>query len=846
MAILRLWHTPGVRAAIVVVAIAACGGPERAPPLTRPPKEIVAPGLRLPDTVTPLAYELALDIDPEQEIFHGKVTIDIRIERASDHVWLHADQLSITKATWSGGTLRPIDVRGEQMLAYRFGRVVEPGPTQLTFEFSGRTTGEQEGLFRQRAGGAWYVFSQGESVFARRIVPCFDEPRWKTPWRVSVVVPRKHVVISNMPETLTTVLENGQKEVAFAPTPPLPSYLLALAIGPFDVLDAGTVGRNKVPVRVVVRAGEGKRAGVVAARLPPIVAAIETYLDDALPLTKLDIVGVPEFFGAMENPGLITFHEPIILGNPKRDAFANYFTYIAAHELVHQWFGNLITPAWWDHLWLSEAFASWLGDRLVRELSAYDDSPLRFALARREAIAADRETDAKPLWRHVTTTTDADDGFDAIAYAKGQLVLATFESFLGADTFRDRVRAYVKAKRGQVVTSDDVVTSLGVPALERYVATTGTPVVDLALRCADKPSLLAKARGAEVPVCITYGTGAGKPARTCTMVGARTEIPLGGTCPAWVRGNPDGGYYHVAWTTHGPRGPAPRLADLDLAARVIAGDDLAAALQRGELTATDAIAELRALSDSNDPYGQLGAVALARVLDTLVDDSARSAWTLWLAARFTERLAVDRRPPRPVEAELATALVDVVPADQFANGVTRRAHELLDKVIPNTQGELPAQLVALASVHGGDKLFDRIAARARILRDPEVRDAWVTTLGELGIAQVPKAVALVTKGELLPETSWLALARYFERPAMQTAAWRALKPELPAVKRRMSADELKAVMKSIAHLCDRASRDDVAVTLAGDKDLTVTLQTIDRCIARRAKVGDIAAALARN
>ncbi len=828
---------------LVICALVACGGANRTSAKRAEPFGITAPGLRLPDTVTPLSYELELDIDPDSEIFKGEVTIEVRIERATDHVWLHADQLSITKASWTGGTLTPVKVIGEQMVAYRFGRVVEPGTTKLTFTYSGRTTGDQEGLFRQREGGAWYVFSQGEAVFTRRITPCFDEPRWKTPWRLSVVVPRKQVVLANMAETLTTVLDRGKKRVDFAPTPPLPSYLLALAVGPFELVDAGTVGRNKVPVRIAVRAGQGKRAGVVHERLPAVVTFLENYLDDALPLTKLDIVGVPTFFGAMENPGLITFHEPIILGNPKREPFANYFIYIAAHELVHQWFGNSVTPAWWDHLWLSEAFASWLGDKAVRELSAYDDAPLRFALARRDAIAADRELGAKPLWRHVTTTIDADDGFDAIAYAKGQLVLQTFESFVGADTFRDRMRAYVKAERGRVVTSGDLVKHLGVPALEQYAARTGTPVVELALRCSGKPAIVARARGTEVPVCVAFGTPKGV-SRSCALVADSTEIAVGDTCPAWVRGNPDGGYYHVAWTTNGPRGPAPKLADLDPAARIIAGDDLAAAVQRGELPATDAITELRALADAKDAYSQLGAVGLARAIDAYIDDATRPAWSAWLAARFADRLAADKRPVKPADAELTNALIGVVAADQFSNAATRRAHELLDKVIPAAQTELPVQLVALAGVHGGDKLFDRIAARAQVMRDPDLRDQWIESLGELPAAQIPKAVALVTKGDLLPETTWLALARYFARPETRTAAWRAVKPVLPALRRRMSAEEIHDLMDSVGNLCDATSRDEVATELRGDKDLTTTMQTIDRCIERRTKLGDVGAALA--
>ena len=848
MAVLQSCDTHGVRIAVLGLALwgaVACGASERIPRTAPKLTGLQPPGLRLPDDVTPLAYDLKLDVDPDSEQFRGEVTIEVRIERATDHVWLHSDQLGITEATWSDGTLTPVDVQGEQMKAYRFGRVIAAGTTtKLHFTYSGLATGDQEGLFRQREG-AWYMFTQGEAVFTRRITPCFDEPRWKTPWRVTLVVPRKQVALANMPEMLTTVIDGGKKEVAFAETPPLPSYLLALAIGPFELVDAGTVGRNKVPVRVVVRAGEGKRAGVVALRLPAIVKALEDYLDDPLPLTKLDIVGVPRFFGAMENPGLITFHEPILLGNPKRDAFADYFTYIAAHELVHQWFGNSVTPAWWDHLWLSEAFASWLGDKVTREQDAYDDSVLRLALARREAIGADRAVDSQPLLRHVTTTIDADEGFDAIAYAKGQLVLSTFEAFIGPEEFKARVRRYAKSRRGKSVTSDDLFPNIASgeqgEAFKSFVASRGTPVVHFELRCQGKPELVAHA-AMRVPVCVTFGAGKAS-GRACALVGATTSIPVGDTCPAWVLGNPDGSYYHVGWRSNGPRGPAPPRAEMTNLARIMAGDDLAAAVDRGELSGADALAQLRDLADPRDVYLQLGAVALARTIDNVVDDATRPAWTAWVAARFSERLATDKKAG-PADAELSRLLIDVVPADQFANSITHRAHDLLDKLIPAAQGELPPQLVALAGVHGADKLFDRIVARVAGLRDEDVRDTWIASLGELGVAQVPKAVALVINSDLLPETTWLAVARFFERPETRSAAWRAVKAVLPALKRRVSADVQHEVMLSVAHLCDATSRSDIAAAFVGDKDLTTTLQTIDRCIDRRAKLGDLAAALA--
>ncbi len=841
---------------IAVVLAGACSGAANHPAHPTTPGALVAPGLRLPDDVVPLAYDLRLDIDPNIELFSGEVAIRVRIARATDHVWLHADRLSIAKASWDGGPLTRVEVKGEQMVVFRFGRVVEPGTITLRFAFTGDTDGDQEGLFRQRDGG-WYVFSQGEGVFTRRVTPCFDEPRFKTPWRVTLSVPRQMTALSNMPEE-KTIANGGTKEVVFAETPAMSSYLLAVAVGPFTLVDAGTVGRRRIPVRVAVAPSQASRVGVVAARLPAVVDAIERYMDEPLPLRKLDLVVVPAFFGAMENPGLITFDQGIVVGDPKKDSFASYFMYIAAHELAHQWFGNLVTPAWWDHLWLSEAFASWLGDKVVRKLHAYDDPALRFGLARREALDGERARDTKPLWRHVTTTTEADEGFDAIDYSKGQIVLASIEAFVGVDAFRALLRGFVKKHAGGIVTSDDMLASLSRAAgkdvgaaLGRYLTLPGTPLVELSLSCEGAPRLVAVARGGAVPLCVAYGSGTSV-GRSCALVGAKTELPIGKTCPAWVQSNPDGAYVYTRWLTNGPRGPARPLAQLDPLGRIVAGDDLAAGVYRGNLAAADALRELRAFADAGDPYSELGALAIVRALDPLVDDATRPAWVKWLAARFASRLVLEKKPPVAADNEVVQALLEVVPAEAFAPAVTRRAYTILDKTLPDMTGEMPAALVRLAGLHGGDKLFDRIAARARLLRNEDVRDSWFESLGELGIAQLPKAIDLVTGPEVEAGTAWQALARYHARPPPRTATWHAVQAALPAILRRMSRTEERDVIDALAHLCDKGSRGEVEATFTphaasipdGRAHLAATLGAIDSCLARQAHLGDLGAAIA--
>jgi cytosol alanyl aminopeptidase len=844
----RAWDTQRMRIGVLLLAIVACSSSEH----TKVPAKLgkaaeaqlpAAPGLRLPDGVTPLSYDLTLDIDPDREMFGGEVRIRVRLDRPTDHVWIHVDQIEIASARHVRAPGEPTEplaalpVKGDQMRAFSFGRTVEAGERELAFSYTGKTTGDQEGLFRQRAGDRWYLFSQGEAVFARRITPCFDEPRFKTPWRITLVVPRMHAALANAPEQ-SRAADGDKQRITFAETPVMASYLLAIAVGPFDVVDAGVVGARDIPVRVAVRAGAGKQVSVVASKLPAIVDALEAYMGEPLPVQKLDLVGVPQFFGAMENPGLITFEDQILVGKDSKQRIG-YFTYIAAHELAHQWFGNSLTPAWWDDLWLSESFANWLGEKITRQLGGFEEGALQPVLARREALEADAAPLAVPLRRAIRGNQDPDEAFDAIAYQKGQAVLASFEALIGVDPFRGIVRDYARTYRDRSVTTPDLVAALARAtsadvgrAFEQYATQPGVPVVELALRCEGKPAVVARARdGRLVPACVRVAK-----TETCALVSGHTELPFTGACPALVEANVHAGYYHVQWRDRRVAAPLDKLPP---AARIVAADDLAAAVHRGELPAKDAIAALSTLLDG-DAHAQLAAVSLARELDTLVDDATRPAWSRWLGPRVAR---VDRR--KPVSRDAYRVLAGcLLPADRLPRDELRKARALVDRLVTSDQQPDPS-LLGIVAAKDGDALFDRIVDRARATRDAERRRDWLALLGALPPAFAePTAALAVHKAELPVEEVWAALAAYFARPVARTAAWRALRSHLDTFTRRMP-DRVTDFIEAAATLCDRSSRDEVARAFAGNSALAATLAAIDRCVQRRTRIGDLAAALAQ-
>src|SRR5579862_567928 len=218
-------------------------------------QESAPPALRLPDSVQPLRYAAELAIVPAESSFHGTIDIEVEVQRATPVVWLNARFLSIDSAS-IGTTPAQIVPGGDEFVGLRADPPLAPGRTRLHLEYRGELSDrETVGAFRMREAGEWYVSTQLESIFARRVFPCFDEPGYKAPWQISLVVPAAQMAVSNTPAVAEDTLPEGMKRVRFAQTRPLPGYLIAFGVGPFDIVDAGTAGRKATRVRIVVPRG---------------------------------------------------------------------------------------------------------------------------------------------------------------------------------------------------------------------------------------------------------------------------------------------------------------------------------------------------------------------------------------------------------------------------------------------------------------------------------------------------------------------------------------------------------------------------------------------------------------
>jgi len=848
--------------ALLSVLAASCssGDPKPREPARRPLRTTdavsspaKAPGLRLPAGVTPLAYDVRLELDPDRETFAGRVAIRVKLDAPARQIWLHGDELEIDKARYRAGTRSGAATVSRatehEMHAIGLGDAVPAGEVVLELEYTGHVGDDLEGLFRQKFGGKWFLYSQAEATYARRIVPCFDEPRFKVPWRVTLVVPDGQVALANAPVASERVVDK-RREVTFAEMPNLPSHLFAVAVGPFALVDVGKVGKQGVPVRVVVAPKDTKRVGAAGAWVPKLVDTLEQYFDQPMPLAKLDLVAVPRFFGAMENPGLITFEVTSLVGDDKDPSFLRRHIRFLAHELAHQWVGNAVTPAWWNDLWLAEAFATWLDDKLSNALGTLDDPALRTQLARAHALAADRELTAKPLRREIASNDDIEDAFDAISYEKGAAVIAMFEQFVGEEKFRDIVRAYIKrpgtATAQTFVAAFDRIDAPLAKAFAGYLDRAGVPIVDMELDCSSSPRLVASPRDhAAVPVCVRHPAG-----KSCVLASGPTTIALA-SCPAWLVGNADGrGYYHVQWSApasdrkkakQSPIVPTA-VSQLAPAERLAHGEDRAAAIARGELTKRDALVEIDALLAARDPYAELAAIAMAVEVNRTVDEAGVASWGHELGKRFAKRLsrAATWQPRTALDFAMRDALADLVPPDRFANDTAHAARALVDRALrdgPTTIRSSELVLaIALAAPAGGKALFERIVTAAA--KNTAFVDEWFEGLAYFDASFAPRAVELVLDKRFEPDRAWPIVGGMLGRTPTRDAAWRAVQARLGELLATLGAKDAAAMIEATAGLCGAHQRKQVETAFSprvstivnGKRALDQALASIDRCI----------------
>ena len=452
---------------------------------------------RLPPNVRPTAYRLTLTPDLENFTFTGHVSIDLQVSESTGRFLLNAAELEITAASVTDAYGGPMPASGilldeKRERAYlTFPREIATGRATLSMEFSGILNDQLRGFYRCRytdADGAErnMAATQFEATDARRAFPCWDEPAAKATFELTLRIPSELTAVSNtMPEAETPAKE-GTKEILFAPTPKMSTYLLAFIVG--DLAAVEERAPNGTLVRIWATRGKEEQGRFALETAVDLLTYLDFYFGIPYPLEKLDHLALPDFAaGAMENWGAITYREIALLFDPVNSA-ANTRQRIAeivAHEMAHMWFGDLVTMEWWDDLWLNESFASWMGNKAVDHIRPEWDMWTQFVYQDTNGgLSLDGLKNSHPIEMQVANPAEIGELFDAISYNKGGAVLRMLEDFLGEETFRQGIHHYLRSHQYGNARTEDLWASLeqvsGKPIttiMNTWVKQAGYPVV---------------------------------------------------------------------------------------------------------------------------------------------------------------------------------------------------------------------------------------------------------------------------------------------------------------------------------------------------------------------------------
>jgi alanyl aminopeptidase len=819
MAIVRF---PGYRSLAVgftgaMAVCAAAGVLLLAPPAARAAIE------RLPLDVRATSQAIALDLDPSRTEYSGSVRIELVVTAPRSDLLFHAQKMNlgaIVLREAGGKTLAlrpgPEDDEGLVHATCADGATIAPGRYTLEIAFTNDFDQRASSLYRLKVADDWYAFTQFEACDARAAFPCFDEPSCKIPYQITLTIPAGQEAVTNSPIAQDRT-QSGRRIIAFRKTRPLPSYLLAIALGP---LEFTPVRGTSIPTRIVTVKGKSRLTGPVVAMAPPLLAALEKYFGRRYPYEKLDILAVPEYtYGAMENPGAITYSDQYLLFDPKSMSVSQQRTLarFTAHELSHMWFGDLVTMEWWDDLWLNESFAEWMGDKVVMQVHPEFDTAVSGLRDTESAYTEDSRLTARTIRQPVTTAANLLSNVDALVYQKGQSVLEMMESWLGPETFRRGVLAYLKAHEWGNATEADLWRALSaasghdVGAMgSTFFNQPGIPIVHGELLAGGRLRLHqarflsyglrdSVSRLWQIPISMKYATPAGVKRWSVLLTDTATTVQLPGldAPPPWIQLNADqSGYYR--WRVEGDA--MTRLAGK--AARVLTPREryglllnASALLMGGTLRGDEYAKLLLAFGDDPDPT-VVTAVAdgVDAVRTYFVTDELREAFAEYVRRVLGGSMKRIGRTAKagesPSVSSLRPAVFGALAEDGHDAELRVYARKEADRYLAggSVDPSMLGTVLHVAALDGDEALFD--AFRKRFESDP-VPSERGRLLGGIGSFQKPELRARAfdynLAGPLKPQEHNFLLAWMAERPEHQEEVWGYVKEHYDQIVKRIPA-----------------------------------------------------------
>lgn len=865
----------------------------------------MALGQRLPSDVIPQDYNLTFTPDLAAATFTGEETIQVNIQKPTASITLNSAEIQFQKATitQSGNTQDArVSLNPEKEQATLTAPTqLAAGPASIHIQFSGILNDKLRGFYLATTKRRRYATTQFEATDARRAFPSFDEPALKATFAITLVVDKGDTAISNGRIVSDTPGPGeGKHTLKFSPTPKMSTYLVAMAEGDFQCNEGEAEG---TPIRVCGTPDKKPMGLVALSYAEEILKYYNQYYGIKYPYGKLDVIGVPDFEeGAMENTAAIFYRESALFIDDKNssvEAHANVFL-VLAHEMAHQWFGDLVTMKWWDNIWLNEGFANWMEKKPMQDLHPEWNALLEAVKDTNSALFTDELRSTHPIRARAETPDEINELFDSISYDKGAAVLRMIESYVSPEVFRRGVNSYLRKFQYSNATAEDFWNTLaqasGRPVdriMPTFVNQPGEPLISVKALCATPAAqkttttksgkkrrtrrpvqphpkteiTISQQRflsdgGADsssqlwlIPVCIK--TDDNKP--FCQLVGEKQQVVPAVGCSNWVFTNTNAvGYYR---TEYDP-GIFKKLTDVamtglttaermsminDETALVWAGKEKIGALL--DLVTALSSDQERAIVDSYSP-------ALETIDQYLVTDANREAYHSWLRATFRPMLAKIGWNPAANENEdahsLRAALVEILGKDaqdpETIKESTRLARQYLQA--PNSVDPTLAKSILKVAASAGDSgLLDEYFNAIQHMTSPEQYYNIGRALSEFrGPQLVERVLQLAVSPESRNQDAPHLIAEVLANPANQVPAWQWIKNNWPAVENKMTMSSGGEIILASSTFCDAGHREDVQQFFtehkvpSAERGLKQAAERINACVRfRDHQRGDLAA-----
>jgi len=812
----------------------------------------LAAAQRLPEVAVPENYKLSFTPDLDKATFEGDETISVRVLMPTSEITLNAVDIDFHEVTiTSGGATQKASgtyEKEKEMVVLTVAKSLPAGPATIHITYAGILNSEMRGFYLGKdEQGRKYAATQFESTDARRAFPSFDEPAYKATFDISTVADKGQVAISNAKVISDTPGSGDRHTVRFATSPKMSSYLAALVVGNFEYIEGEADG---IPIRVYTTPGKKEMGKFALETAEHVLSYYDKYFSIKYPYGKLDLIGIPDFSaGAMENAGCITFREVLLEIDEKQGSvdLKKTIASVVAHEMAHQWFGDLVTMKWWDDIWLNEGFATWMSSKPIQAWKPEWNFNLDDVSNTGGTLNTDSLANTRPIHQAAETPAQIQELFDGIAYGKAAAVLRMLEAYLGEQTFQAGVNAYIQKHQyanateadfwdAQTKTSKKPVDQI----MPTFVKQAGVPIIDVKSQCSGASTTVSveqrryfydrvKFEAAndqlwKVPLCMKSSTGAEK----CELLAKKEATFTLPGCSTWVLANAGAtGYYRAGYQADAVRALANDAeSKLSPAERIALQTDIWASVRVGREPVGDYLALAQGLSSDrnravmDDVLGRLDFIG--RYLVTESDRESYRAWMRGYLAPMLKDVGWDAKPGESDEQRtLRSRLFSAAGYDARDPEVLAHARKLADKALDDPSSvdrQIAGGAMALAALNGGEDFYDRLMTALKNPKSPEEFYMYLFTLPQFSDPKLlQRTLDYALSPDVRSQDALGVISSVMSNPEGQKLAWDFVLAHWDAVQKVGGPFASGRIVGSTSSFCDAHMRDQVVEFFAAHK-----------------------------